>query len=219
MGKVLKHTKFLSKLTIVAVFTAAISVASLGVPSQAVAQESPAQLQVSNFGPTFDENGKQVRPYARFWVSRAGKAYYLRTSSSQNNLYLGSSRIDSTTTSHPINWQVIAVDNRTYLLKNSSSGKCIWGDISSDGQSATTRMMSCNTSNSHQWLWIRSTVADDIEISNFEWLIWPAQYRTAGLVPVSSSVQEGTLVKFTRTIRSSDPVQWYIWRGANIDDY
>ena len=77
--------------------------------------------------------------------------WYMRSSSSNPTLYTGTTYSTSLTAKHPTNWQVIKNSDRSrFVLKNSSTGKCIWVNASDSGRSTTTRMESCSTSNSHQ---------------------------------------------------------------------
>ena len=78
--------------------------------------------------------------------------WWMRSSSSNPTLYAGHHTTRSSlTVKHPTNWQVIKNSDRSrFVLKNSSTGKCIWVNASDSGRSTTTRMESCSTSNSHQ---------------------------------------------------------------------
>lgn len=161
-----------------------------------------------------DANEKTI-PYTQFWAmyTRNGSndAYYLRSSNTYNFLYTGTQLTSvSSSSAHPTNWRLIQQGSYR-LLKNSSTGLCVWVDILSAG-GTTTKMTTCDGGNSHQRFYMNYSTINGV--NRVRMMYSESGQSTRGLVPGFNSAP-GAYDEVRLNPQAGDPHGLEYWYYKN----
>ncbi len=160
-----------------------------------------------------NEGDRPAIPYTRFWIYAESDIvkltvpYYLRSTTSKPYPYTGTDTVSSYYTNYPTNWRLIRSGSYR-LLKNSSSGRCMWADARSDG-SVSTSMTTCDSSNSHQRFIVSPVVVDGMQKVKVYYTEGVDTYCMSAITPIKT----GSLVGMAPCY-ASNAVKY--WSYANL---